>query len=66
MCDIHEITSEEEKEEQLCAMRYNLPSPHSEELYAFCEKLNKDIGLNSSATALYWHLQSVLNTHVQK
>lgn len=43
-----------------------LQSPYSDELFALCKKLDKDIGLHNGATALYWHLQPIFELHLKK
>jgi hypothetical protein len=43
----------------------NIPTKFQNSLYGLCLLLDKEVGLDNGATALYWHLTSVLDPHTK-
>lgn len=45
---------------------YKFPEKLAQELYEFCEKVDKEIGTNNGSTALFWHIITIFDMHTSK
>lgn len=46
--------------------RFCLGEAYSAELYRLCKRIDNEVGLMNGATALYWSLMPIFETHIKK
>lgn len=52
-----------DKEVELCVPGWCLPPPYANDLMLVLKKIEREVGLQNGATALYWHMQPIFHMH---